>query len=265
MRTEKQVFDQILAFAHEHDAIRAVSMNGSRVNPNAPKDFFCDYDVVYFVPDPRQFLADQAWISSFGELIILQQNDFIDHGADGCIFLMLFSDGVRIDLSFNHLSNLAYLHEDSLTVVLLDKDGRIPPLPPPSDRDYLTLQPTQREFSEAVNEVFWCSNNVAKGIWRDELPYVKYMYDTIIRDAMLKILAWYASMRHDWNISSGKYGKWLNRARRRRFPLCPAWWRWAARPRGRFPDTNTAACRARPGCRNSSRNRDPRAPGAGGA
>jgi aminoglycoside 6-adenylyltransferase len=211
MRTAQQVIDQLLAFAQNNDLIRAVVMNGSRVNPNAPKDLFCDYDVVYYVTDPSHFLEDQGWIRHFGDLIILQQNDFVDHDAEGYIFLMLFTDAVRIDLSFAALSSLAHLQEDTLTVVLLDKDGRIAPLPPASDAGYHTPRPSQKEFAEAVNEVFWCSTNVAKGIWRDELPYVKFMYGAIIRGELLKILAWYVASQHDWAINTGKFGRWLKK------------------------------------------------------
>jgi aminoglycoside 6-adenylyltransferase len=209
MRTAQQVIDQLLAFALNNDLIRAVVINGSRVNPNAPQDLFCDYDVVYYATDPHHFLEDQGWIPYFGDLIILQQNDFVDHDAEGYIFLMLFSDGVRIDLSFAALSNLAYLQGDSLTTVLLDKDRRISQLPPASDSGYYTSRPSQKEFADAIYEVFWCSTNVAKGLWRDELPYVKFMYDAIIREELLKTLAWYAAWQHDWAINTGKFGKWL--------------------------------------------------------
>jgi aminoglycoside 6-adenylyltransferase len=209
VRTEKQVIDQVLAFARGHDMVRAVVMNGSRVNPNTPKDIFCDYDICYYVTKPRHFMEDQAWIETFGELIILQQNDDFYHGVEGFIFLMLFSDGVRIDLSFAALSELAYLAEDSLTVVLVDKDQRIAPLPPPTEAGYYTPKPSPKEFSEAVNEIFWCSNNIAKGIWRDELPYAKAMYDVVVRDPVLKMLAWYASMQHNWALNTGKFGRRL--------------------------------------------------------
>lgn len=211
MRTPEQVIDQLLRFASQEDRIRAVVMNGSRVNPNAPGDFFRDYDVVFFNTNPRYFLDDQSWIQNFGELIILQQNDFFDHGEEGFIFLMLFSDGVRIDLSFDPVGYYNFVAEDSLARVLLDKDGRIPSLPPSSDLGYLPTPPPEKEFAYAVNEIFWCSNNIAKGIWRDELAYAKYMHDTIVRDALLKLLDWYAAMRHGWKISAGKHGKWLKK------------------------------------------------------
>jgi len=218
MRTEQQMLAQILSFAHDHEDVRAVVMNGSRVNPNAPKDIFCDYDVVFYVTKPRHFLEERGWIEYFGKLIILQQNDFVDHGVEGFIFLMLFSDGVRIDLSFAALAELAYVAEDSLAVVLLDKDQRIPVLPPPSDSGYFTPKPSPKEFAEAINEIFWCSNNIAKGIWRDELPYAKAMYDVVVREPILQLLAWYAAMQHGWKLNTGKF------VRRLKYHLPPEIW-----------------------------------------
>ncbi len=211
MRKSEQIFPFLLDFANRHERIRAVVMNGSRTSPSAPKDFFRDYDIVYYCTDPSPFFSDERWKAEFGDLVILQRNEYVDHELDGVIYLMLFTDGVRIDLSFNHISNLAYLTEDSQTQVLLDKDGTIPPLPPSSDEGYIPAKPTYRQFYEAVNEVFWCSNNVAKGIWREELPYVKYMQDTWIRDALLNLLGWYAAMLHEWKIAPGKCGKYLQR------------------------------------------------------
>jgi len=211
MRNETQVFQQILDFARAREDIRAVTMNGSRANPNAPKDFFQDYDVVCFTSNPRAYVENQSWISTFGELVILQQNDFTEYDLDGCIFLMLFQDGVRIDLAFNPLGILPHLPNDSMTVVLLDKDSKVPPIPPTSDSGYLTLRPSRKEWNEAVNEIFWCSNNVAKGIWRDELPYVKFMFETIIRDALVKVVSWYAASLNDWQINPGYHGKWLKK------------------------------------------------------
>jgi aminoglycoside 6-adenylyltransferase len=37
-------------------------MNGSRVNPNAKKDFFQDYDIVYIVNDIESFTSDHSWV-----------------------------------------------------------------------------------------------------------------------------------------------------------------------------------------------------------
>jgi aminoglycoside 6-adenylyltransferase len=39
MRTEQEVLGPLLTLANQHESIRAVVMNGSRLNPNAPQDF----------------------------------------------------------------------------------------------------------------------------------------------------------------------------------------------------------------------------------
>jgi aminoglycoside 6-adenylyltransferase len=211
MRTEAEVLEQLIAFAQAHPQIRAVWLNGSRVNPNLSKDIFCDYDAVYLVEEPRHFLDDQSWIAYFGETIIIQQNDWSEDGLSGHIFLMLFSDGVRIDLSFDPLEMVQRGFNDSLTVALLDKDGRLPPLPPPSEASYYPARPTPRQFAETVNEFWWCSTNVAKGLWRGELCYVRHMYDVIVKEMLVTVLGWHIQVRHGWRVNTGSYGKWYQK------------------------------------------------------
>jgi len=49
MRSEEEILDLILNYAHRDEDVRAVVMNGSRVNSNAKIDLFQDYDIIYFV------------------------------------------------------------------------------------------------------------------------------------------------------------------------------------------------------------------------
>lgn len=49
MRKEQEMFDLILQVAKENEDVRAVILNGSRANPNAPKDQYQDYDIIYTV------------------------------------------------------------------------------------------------------------------------------------------------------------------------------------------------------------------------
>lgn len=211
MRRESEVIEAVLAFACQDDRIRAAVLNGSRANPNISKDIFCDYDIALFVIDPDDFLHDQSWIQQFGDRIIVQQNAWQEGEVTAYVFLMLFADGVRIDLAFDPIEHIDMFLEDSLTVVLLDKDQVIPTLPPPSERSYFTKKPTQQEFDEIANEFWWCSTNVAKGIWRRELSYAKWMYEVIVRECILKMLSWYIGMHHDWQVNPGDYGKWFRR------------------------------------------------------
>ena len=75
--------------------VKAVAMSGSRINQNAPKDEFQDYDVVYVVDDFDNLMSDLSWLDYFGKRII-EQEVALDHRR---LYLMLFEDGNRIDLT----------------------------------------------------------------------------------------------------------------------------------------------------------------------
>ena len=49
MRSEQEMLELIVDTAKRDGRIRAVIMNGSRANPNAPQDIFRDFDIVYIV------------------------------------------------------------------------------------------------------------------------------------------------------------------------------------------------------------------------
>src|SRR5512135_1014346 len=123
MRSEKEMLDLILAFARDHDEVRAVVLNGSRVNPSAKRDPFQDYDVVYFVRNVEPFRRNTELVRYFGDIMILQTpEDMSDPPAEGgghYTYLMQFLDGNRIDLSFYALEQVNMIIKDSLSLVLL--------------------------------------------------------------------------------------------------------------------------------------------------
>jgi aminoglycoside 6-adenylyltransferase len=213
MRSEQEMLALILTTAREDDRIRAVVMNGSRANPDAPRDFFQDFDIVYLVTDPAPFTRNLEWIKRFGEMMILQLPDDMqdpppdpesDYG-----YLMQFADGNRIDLTIVPLERVGNLGKDSQSILLLDKDGIVPPFPPASDRDYLPKPPTAKAFDDCCNEFWWVSAYVAKGLWRREFTYARQMLDQYVREQLMKMLAWYAGMKTGFARSPGKYGKYL--------------------------------------------------------
>lgn len=207
MRNEKYVLKQILDFAQNDANIRAVVMNGSRVNPNNQLDIFCDYDILCFVHDLEKYANDQRWIATFGDLVIMQFNRDGTFPECQYFYLMQFDNGIRIDLSFAIMDQMASCLEDSLTVILLDKDQCIPALPAPNESSYITSKPDQAEYDLMVNEFWWVSTYVAKGLWRNEMVYAKHMFDVIVRDCLNKMVNWYVAMQHDWKINTGKFGK----------------------------------------------------------
>ncbi|MBE2236172.1 MAG: aminoglycoside 6-adenylyltransferase [Caldilineaceae bacterium] len=212
MRSEQEMLDLITGVAKEDARIRAVIMNGSRTNPRAPRDIFQDYDIVYLVDDVTPFRCNLAWIERFGELMILQMPDAMGDAppADGSFgYLMQFADGNRIDLTVFPTDRLDELGRDSLSLLLLDKDGVIEAYPPPTDSDYLPKPPTAKQFADCCNEFWWVSTYVAKGLWREEITYAKALQEQVVREQLMLMLTWEIGARTHFACSTGKLGKYF--------------------------------------------------------
>lgn len=209
------MFDLILDTARRDARIRAVILQGSRANPNAPRDPFQDFDIVYVVTEVAPFRHNLDWIQRFGALMIVQMPDAMGDpppdNADGFIYLMQFVDGNRIDLSIVPAARLAAVVEDSQSVVLLDKDGIVPSLPPASDRGYRPQPPTEKAFADCCNEFWWVCPYVAKGLWRGEITYAKQMQECVVRDQLMQMLSWMIGVATGFAVSPGKFGKYLPR------------------------------------------------------
>ena len=213
MRNEKEMLNLILSVANKNDRIRAVYMNGSRTNSNAVKDRYQDYDIVFVVTEMEWFHKNKDWISAFGELLMMQEPDKNDiaNGEDRDIsisysWMMLFKDGNRIDL---HIETVPTDYgDDSLTVTLLDKDNRLPQLPLPTDADYYLEKPTEPQYVSCCNNFWWCLQNVAKGIKRDQLTYAMNMYVQVVHMELEKMIGWYIGAHNDFSVNLGMWGKW---------------------------------------------------------
>ena len=218
MRTADEMFELILTVAHGDERVRAVYLNGSRADPNQRRDVLQDFDVVYAVTDTASFLADPDWIRVFGERLLLQEPDRVDAVLGKPVdstrrhaYLMQFLDGNRIDLTLQSLEALAEDYgSDKLTVPLLDKDGRLPRLPEPSDEDHWVHRPSQEEFAACCNEFWWVAPYCAKGLWRKEILYAAETLNAWVRPQLLTLLRWSAGVRTDFRVSLGKADKHLD-------------------------------------------------------
>ncbi|MDE5697260.1 MAG: aminoglycoside 6-adenylyltransferase [Lachnospiraceae bacterium] len=216
MRSEKEMYQLLLEIANADDRILAVYMNGSRTNVNVPKDIFQDYDVVYVVRETWPFIADKDWIRNFGNVLYMQLPDESpdEPGDKENLYgwLMQFDDGNRIDLHVESVLHAKeHIHDDKLCQILLDKENILPEIPEASDGDYHVKRPTEAQFQACTNEFWWCSNNLAKGLWREEIPYVQDMANFVVRKQLEKMLAWKVGTMTDFQVSVGKSAKYLYR------------------------------------------------------
>ncbi|MDW7661743.1 MAG: aminoglycoside 6-adenylyltransferase [Bacillota bacterium] len=219
MRSEEEMFDLILDVAKKDPNIRAVYMNGSRVNPNVPKDIFQDFDICYVVTETKPYIDDEKWIDCFGERLMLQMPDKMDalrgrayNFNENYGWLIQLADGNRLDLLVESISfAMKNITMDKLCVILLDKDNFLPEIPDSTDADYHVKKPSQNDYLCDCNNFWWCLNNVAKGLWREEVPYVMDMINDPIRIHLKNILSWKIGIDTDFSVSVGKSGKYMYR------------------------------------------------------
>ncbi|CAM5790250.1 MULTISPECIES: aminoglycoside 6-adenylyltransferase [Brevibacillus] len=215
MRTEKEMMDFILKVAADDERVRVVTLEGSRTNPNVPRDFFQDYDISFHVTEMDSFLQNPGWVDMFGERIIMQTPEamamFPPELGRRFSYLMLFTDGNRIDLTLIPLDEKdEYCKEDKLMMVLMDKDNCFPKVLPPTDEDYWVKRPSAAYFYDCCNEFWWVSTYVAKGLWRKEFLFAQDHLNQFVRPMLIKMLEWQVGIQTDFSVSVGKNGKYLD-------------------------------------------------------
>ncbi|MFC4598413.1 aminoglycoside 6-adenylyltransferase [Cohnella hongkongensis] len=214
MRSEREMMELFLDYARGCERIRAVTLEGSRTNPNAPRDVFQDYDISYHVTDMDFFIGNPSWIDRFGERLLLQTPEdmamFPSELGRRFSYLMLFKDGNKADLTLIPLDEAeAYRREDRLIQVLLDKDGVFPDVPPSTDEDHWVKRPSAEFYADCCNEFWMVSTYVAKGLWRKEILFAQEHLHSIMRPMLLKMIEWRVGFDTGFSVSIGKCGKYL--------------------------------------------------------
>ena len=203
MRTEPEMLDLILQTAKTLK-VEAVALSGSRTNQKVQTDEFQDYDVVYVVDDLDNLTSDLAWLDQFGARIIEQHNIL----GNRRLYLMLFEDGNRIDLTLCPKEYIKeWVESEADFTVLEDPKGLFSPYSPNPQR-YWTNPASQTDFEKACNEFWWVSAYVVKGICRKQVIYATDHLYEICQQELLKVLAWQVASDNG-TVDIGKNYKYL--------------------------------------------------------
>ncbi|EFX36559.1 aminoglycoside 6-adenylyltransferase [Streptococcus infantis] len=203
MRTETEILNLLLQVAKTLK-VEAVALSGSRAEGQAPKDEFQDYDVVYVVDDLDTLTSDLAWLDQFGTRIIEQHNIL----GNRRLYLMLFEDGNRIDLTLcpkDHIQE--WVESEADFTVQEDPKGLFVPHSPSPER-FWTSPASETDFEKTCNEFWWVSAYVVKGICRKQVIYATDHLYGICQQELLKILAWQVA-RDRGVVDIGKNYKYL--------------------------------------------------------
>ena len=166
MRTDQEMLELILGTAKKLQ-VDAVALSGSRAEGHAPKDEFQDYDVVYVVDDLDTLTRDLAWLDQFGTRIIEQHNIL----GNRRLYLMLFEDGNRIDLTLCHKDHInEWVDSEAGFTVLVDEKGLFESYSPSPERFWIHPA-SETDFEKTCNEFWWVLAYVVKGIYRKQVIY----------------------------------------------------------------------------------------------
>ena len=202
-RSEAQML-RLISQTAETLQVEAVALSGSRTDTKAPKDEFQDYDVVYVVDDLDNLTSDLAWLDRFGNRLIEQYN-VLGHRR---LYLMLFEDGNRIDLTLCPKVHIKeWVESEADFTVLEDPKGLFSPYSPNTQR-YWTNPASQTDFEKACNEFWWVSAYVVKGICREQVIYATDHLYGICQQELLKVLAWQVASARG-TVDIGKNYKYL--------------------------------------------------------
>ncbi|TLD80888.1 aminoglycoside 6-adenylyltransferase [Helicobacter sp. MIT 05-5293] len=219
IRKEQEILTLILDFAKNHQAIRVVTLEGSRANPNIKKDIFCDYDISFFLD--KQTLQtfkdnkDDSWLQNFGKSLMLQKPESMelyppDLKEGWFSYLCLFDDGVRLDLMLIPLDDVEfYKTNEPLMQVLLDKDKRFADALPASDCAFHIKPLTKQSFLDCCNEFYWLYVCCVKDLLRGEILLLN-AHLSMMREGLLIMLSWYVGLaQNNFAFSLGKEYKFL--------------------------------------------------------
>lgn len=217
---ESSVLARLVAWAEAHPLVRALLLESSRAQDNAPLDIFSDYDVLIVASDTAPFVDDEAWLADFDTPIVKFRDSGQIHGFATHNRLVLYEDHTKIDYLIWPAALLRRVRDEPRLPdvldwgyrVLVDKDGLSPGLPAPTRTAYIPSQPTERDYHALIEEFWWEAIYVAKNLWRDELIHARYNLDVVMKlDLLVRLLEWRIELDHDWSLKPGVVGRGFKR------------------------------------------------------
>ncbi|WMJ22156.1 aminoglycoside 6-adenylyltransferase [Paludicola sp. MB14-C6] len=199
-------YEYIMDIAKSDDNIRGVILYGSRADSSVKADKYQDFDIYFIVNERNKFN-----ISVFENVkfYFVPSEIYPELFPGKSAYLMLFSDDDRIDLTVDTMENFLANHTNGqLMTCLLDKDDTIHGLNS-SDRSINWVKPMdEKTFRNTCSEFLWETQNMAKGLKRDELSFAMFIRDISLRDMLNRVVDTYIGISYDYKISVGTLGKY---------------------------------------------------------
>lgn len=207
--------EKITAWACAEEDIRAVMVVGSRARLEHPADAWSDLDVILFNRNPEQYLKRLDWIEAFAPVWLTVTQHTVAGEPER---LVVFEGGWQTDFVFQDSAVLQMVPQmlasgnipDTIrrgVRVLVDKDGCLAQIPPPSP--VMPPAPPTSEQLAGLYERFWFDAiYAAKQLCRGELTRYKSCEEGL-RWHLLQLIEWHARATHGGNYDTWHAGRFL--------------------------------------------------------
>lgn len=217
MPDEQEVLARLVAWGSAVHEVRALVLTSTRASPHATIDAYSDYDVIVAVQDAAAFVAAEGWLGAYGERLVGWGDEGEEHGRATHFRGVVHRDWVRVDWTIWPADLLGLVAERGLTEgldvgyrVLLDKDGQTATWPAPTYRAHVPVPPSGEEYRALVEEFWWATTYVARGLARGHVVFAKFALDHDAKlGALRRMLEWRLGIEHEWAARPGAYGKGL--------------------------------------------------------
>jgi aminoglycoside 6-adenylyltransferase len=210
------VYDKIIKYFKDDSGILAVYLQGSRVYAKKHVDKYSDYDFLVFVDDITKYTGLDGFLSQLEEILIMQKtSDSYNHpydyfGRDPFTYLIQFCNTERLDITFvDRCDSLKSIDVSDPMIPIIDKANYKFINTNELVNNYNLYQPSQKEFSDTVNEFYWISLYVVKAIKRKELIQAMTFYQNFFLKMLMKMVGFWIGSNYDYEITLGKNYRFL--------------------------------------------------------
>ena len=212
-----ELLERIVWWAEAAPDIRAVLLIGSRTRIDRPADEWSDLDLVLIATDPDRYLDTADWLGQIGTPRVTFVEGTIARTRERRV---LFEGALDVDFNFFTLERFQQVFHDGSVPpsvlhrgarVLVDKEGIIPSLPPPSAEAPVVGPPDEAKFLEIIHEFWYRAVWTAKKLRRGELYIAILNCDGVMKRLLREMIERHARATHGWEYDTWHDGRFLEK------------------------------------------------------
>jgi aminoglycoside 6-adenylyltransferase len=212
-----ELLDRIVVWMKTNSDIRGALLIGSRARVDRPADEWSDLDLVIIAAEPDRYLDSADWLETIGTPWVTFVEGTIARTRERRV---LFEGALDVDFNFFTRERFQQVFRDGSVPpsvlhrgarVLVDKDGIIPPLSPPSAAAPAVEPPSEAEFLAIVNEFWYRAVWATKKLRRGELYIAVRQCNGDLKGLVRAMLERHSRATHRWEYDTWHDGRFLEK------------------------------------------------------